>query len=147
MRALVVGASLALAAACSQPDGPPLDVSGLTIYAPLPGSSSGVAYLRLDNNTNEPIAIRRVESPEFETVAFHESLLEDGVYRMRAVDNPIVQPGEPLVLREGGRHLMLMHPKGDLAIGSPVTLLLHYDADGEIVLRATLQSRVSLDVE
>ena len=124
-----------------------IDVSGLEIFAPLPGGSTGAAYFRLDNNSGAPIAIHGVESPQFGTVEFHETVLEDGVYRMRILEPPTVDPGESMVLREGGRHLMLMKPVNDPAVGSPVTLRLRYGEDGEIVLRATLQSRVELDAE
>lgn len=134
-----------LLAGCSEPSGPPIAVSGLTIYAPLPGTRAGVAYFNLLNDTDSAIVLRRVESPDFGRVEFHESLLVDGVYRMQALEELPIQPQASATLREGGKHLMLMEPRADLEVGQPVTLLLHYDTDGEIVLRATLQSRVQLD--
>ena len=135
----------ALVAGCSGPEGPPINVSGLEIFAPLPGSNAGVAYFSVENNTDATIVVRRVDSPQFERVELHESLLEDGVYRMNALDALTVDSRRAVTLRAGGKHLMLMSPRADLAVGQPVTLILHYDTDGEIVLRATLQSRVQLD--
>lgn len=134
-------------ASCDKPVGPPLDVSELEVFAPLPGSTAGVAYMTLINNTSTAITVGRVASPDFERVEIHESLLDDGVFRMRELDSLVVDPRRPTQLREGGKHLMLMGPGSDVDIGQPVTLLIYYGEDGEIVLRSTLQARVQLEVD
>jgi copper(I)-binding protein len=70
-------------------------------------------YLTLSNNTAQTITIDRVASPEFESVAMHESVLENGISRMLPLDTVAIPGGESVQFRPGGKHLMLMRPTGD----------------------------------
>jgi len=136
-----------LALACSRGNAPPLDVADVRVYAPLPGSGMSVAYLTLTNNSDERIVVDSVTSPAFARAEFHESSLDDGVARMREVDALRIEPGRSITLGEGGLHIMLMEPAGEPGLGEPITLVLRYDEAGEIIVRATLESRVRLDID
>lgn len=136
-----------LAVACSPDDAPPLEVSELTVFAPLPGSAMSVAYLRLSNNTTAEIVIDEVGSPEFARAELHESSLDDGVARMREISTLAVPAGQSVRLEEGGLHIMLMQPTRPLSLGDPVSLRLGFDGGGEIRLKATLRSRVTLETD
>ena len=107
-----------LAAACA-PGGAPLSADSIVVTRPLPGSGTSAAYLTLNNNSAEDIVITRVVSPEFASVAMHESVLKDGVSRMRPLARLVVPAHGTLGLEPGGKHLML-HGAG--AASSTVTL-------------------------
>ncbi|MDJ0751368.1 MAG: copper chaperone PCu(A)C [Woeseiaceae bacterium] len=110
-------------AACGQTQ-PPLVASGVDIARPMPGMKMGAAYFVLTNNTDEPIRITSVTSPQFAAIEIHETRIEDGIARMREIDALVVPPRGTVTLERGGKHLMLMRP-GDL--GDVVTLLLMSD--------------------
>ncbi len=69
-------------------------------------------YFALTNNTDGVITISSVVSPEFESVEIHESLLENGVAKMRRIPELSIPANSTLTLERGGKHLMLMRPTG-----------------------------------
>lgn len=111
MRRLLVVAAI-LMGACSAEPRPPLVATELVVTRPMPGSGMSAAYLTLTNNSEHAIRITRVSSAEFDSVQIHESTLEDGIARMRALSELRIPPGESMKLQRGGKHLMLMRPTG-----------------------------------
>lgn len=109
-----------LLAACGAPQ-PPLVASDVEITRPMPGRHMSAGYLVLYNNTDEPIRITSVTSPQFGVVEMHETRIEDGISRMRELDELVVPAHGSVTLERGGKHLMLMRA-GDL--GDSVSLQL-----------------------
>ena len=70
------------------------------------------AYFALTNNTDDVISISRVVSPEFESVEIHESLVENGVARMRRIPELLIPANSTVTFERGGKHLMLRRPVG-----------------------------------
>lgn len=124
--------ALLMLAACSTEQAP-LVANDVVVTRPVPGMQMSAGYLTLSNNTAETITIDRVASPEFESVAMHESVLEDGISRMYPLDSVAIPAGESVQFKPGGKHLMLMRPTGDavaatLEFYSGDALLLTIDA-------------------
>jgi copper(I)-binding protein len=103
---------LALMAACTSEPQPPLVASDVVVTRPMPGMKMSAAYLSLANNSDEAIRISRVASAQYESVQLHETRIEDGVARMRAIPVLEIAAGESVTLERGGKHLMLMRPTG-----------------------------------
>lgn len=101
-----------LATACSDTDAP-LVATDISIARPLPGTRMTAGYLTLTNNTSEQITITEVTSPEFHAVQMHESVIADGIVRMRALDEVTIPPGDSVDFEPGARHLMLIQPTGE----------------------------------
>ncbi|MDH3305545.1 MAG: copper chaperone PCu(A)C [Gammaproteobacteria bacterium] len=117
MRSFFVIAAI-LMGACSAEPLPPLVATAVVVTRPVPGSGTSAAYLTLTNNSEQAIRITRVTSAEFESVQIHESTLEDGVARMRALPELRIPPRKSVTLQRGGKHLMLMRPDGSADIVS-----------------------------
>jgi copper(I)-binding protein len=128
---LLLIAWLALAGACTE-DGPPLTASDVEVTRPLPGSGMSAGYLVLHNASRADIVLTRVGSPEFAGVAMHESVVEDGVARMRALESLTVPAGADVVFERGGRHLMLRGP-----VGNSGTVTLQFYAGDVPILTIT----------
>lgn len=145
----VLAGSLLLGACTDDPAAAPLEVSNLAIFAPLPGSKAAVAYMDIENRRGTPLMISDVSSPEFGRVEFHESVLEDGVSRMRRLDGLKIEAHDVVSLTERGKHLMLLAPRGTSDVDSPVSLHIRFtvpdEGDAEIIVRSTLKSRVRLE--
>ncbi len=103
----------------------PLVATNVVVTRPMPGMKMSAGYLSLTNNTDAPMRITRVTSPQFGSVELHESTIEDGVARMRAIPELVVPPHGTTTLERGGKHLMLMKPGGD----SDDVSLNFYDGD------------------
>jgi hypothetical protein len=99
-------------AACTSEPQPPLVASDVVVTQPMPGMKMSAAYLSLANNSDEAIRISRVASAQYESVQLHETRIENGVARMRAIPVLEIAAGESVTLERGGKHLMLMRPTG-----------------------------------
>ena len=71
--------------------------------------------------------------PQLGSVELHESVIEDGVARMVALDELALQPGATVQFAPGGKHLMLMRPGDDL-----VSVTLEFHAGDTVVLRVSV---------
>ncbi len=120
---------LLLIAACSQETPAPLVASDIVITRPLPGMTMSAGYLSLSNNSDETIRITRITSAQFESVQLHETTIENGVSRMRAIAALEIPAGETLTLQRGGKHLMLMRP----TMSSETVSLRFLDGDNPLL--------------
>ena len=98
----------------------------------------------VENRSNAAITIHGARSPQFDRVEMHESLMEDGVMKMRPIGDLVVDAGDSVVFEQGGRHFMLMGANSDVAVGTSVTLEVSHD-NGLLIVAATLQSRIPAD--
>ncbi|MGB5333534.1 MAG: copper chaperone PCu(A)C [Woeseiaceae bacterium] len=128
MRPYLVLAAM-LIGACSAEPQPPLVATELVVTRPMPGAGMSAAYLSLTNNTEATIRITRVTSAQFGSVQLHESILDNGIARMRAIPELEIPAGETLTLQRGGKHLMLMRPTGPADVVS-----LQFFDDDSLVL-------------
>ena len=112
-----------LLAACGSPQ-PPLVASDVEITRPMPGRHMSAGYLVLTNNTDTPIRIDGVTSPQFGRVEMHETTIEDGISRMREIDELLVPAQGSVTFERGGKHLMLMRAQD---LGQTVSLQLLSD--------------------
>ena len=119
--------------ACGGEAKAPLVASDIVITEPMPGRHMSAGYISFTNNTSDAINITHVVSPEFEAVEMHESLVEDGIAKMRRIAALTIPANSSVSLQRGGKHLMLMRPTGaldtvSLSFYSGDTLLLNVKA-------------------
>ncbi len=109
MRTLLFTVALAIAlAACGGEQQAPLVATDVEITRPMPGRGMSAGFLVLTNNTDEVVRITGVTSPQFGSVEIHETTIEDGISRMRELDELVVPARGSVTLQRGGKHLMLM---------------------------------------
>lgn len=129
---------------CAQESGPPISIVEVKILAPLPGSSAAVAYFRIENRSDTTITVNQIDSPQYDDVQMHETVLEDGVSRMRPVGSIEIDPASSVDFTPGGLHVMLMKPSTNTLPGSPVTLEIRHD-NGLLIVNATMQNRMPVE--
>ena len=134
----------ALVSACSSRDAAPLSVSSIVVPEPLPGTSMTAGYLTIENNSNQPIAIEKVTSPQFARVEMHQTILDDDVARMVPLAPLIVDRRSSIRFEPGGKHLMMSDWPQDIAAGLPVTIEFHYDGSGLLIVATTVSPRDEL---
>lgn len=76
-------------------------------------------------------------SPVAEMVEIHEMKMDGGVMKMRAVDALPLPAGQPVVLKPGSYHVMLMGLKAPIKAGDSVPLTL--TVEGEDKQRTTVE--------
>ena len=128
MQRLLLLLVLACQTACSVEQAPLL-ADNVRVTRPLPGVRMGAGYLTLRNKTDQKIAISKVTSPDFKSVAMHESVLEDGISRMYELQEVIILPGRSVTFEPGGKHLMIRH-----TVETPAQVTLQFYAGDAMML-------------
>jgi copper(I)-binding protein len=127
-RLLITLTALALFAGCGGQEGPPVVATDVVVTAPGAGMPMAAGYLKISNRSGGDIRITRVSSPEYGSVEMHETVIEDGIARMRAIPVLEIANGETVAFERGGKHLMLMQP-----VGEPRTITLNFYS-GDVLL-------------
>jgi copper(I)-binding protein len=122
MRVRILLLAVCLLGACDTKPNAPLVATDVIVYQSVPGSNMRAGYLTLTNNSNATITIDQVTSPEFGSVEMHETIVKDGIAKMRALPSLSISAGESAHFERGGKHLMLMQAGENVGA---VTLQFH----------------------
>ncbi len=139
-RLLALCVFLVAAVGCDGPEGPPVVAANLVVTAPGAGMPMAAGYLEIGNQSGKDIRINRVSSPEYGSVEMHETVVEDGIARMREIPVLEIADGETVVFERGGKHLMLMQP-----VGTPETVTLNFYSGDVLLLSVSTEFTASLD--
>ena len=82
-------------------------ISDAYVRGLIPGRDMSAGFFTFKNSGDQPIVLVGASSAAAERVEFHTSLHEDGMMKMRALENVTVAPGESVTFAPGGNHLML----------------------------------------
>jgi len=139
-RLLLLFALLTAAAGCDSREGPPVVADNVVVTAPGAGMPMAAGYLDITNRSGTDIRITRVSSPEYAAVEMHETVVEDGIARMREIPVLDIAADETLTFERGGRHLMLMQP-----VGTPGTITLNFYSDDVLLLTVSAEFTATMD--
>lgn len=129
LQALITLSAIAALTACQKVPVAPLLASNVEVTAAIPGMRMSAAYLTLTNTTDTPIRISEITSEEFKSVKMHDTIIENGIAKMRPLSELTVQPNATVTLERGGKHLMLMQ-----ADTVPTSVSLHFYAGPTLLL-------------
>jgi len=122
MRRLITLMVLALASIEAASAAGRLEVTGAWIRTAPPGAMMLAGYATLRNTGDAPLTVIGADSEAFGDVSLHESIEIDGVARMDALGSIEIAAGASVVLAPGGKHLMLMRPKGEPKSGESIKI-------------------------
>jgi copper(I)-binding protein len=109
--------------------------------ATVPGATTAVGYLVLQNTGTEKRKLLRITSSVCDTIMLHQSSVDSqGVAHMWPIASLEIGPGESLRFEPNGRHIMFMDLNAPFAVGTKVPLLLQFDG-GEKELTVMLEVR------
>lgn len=130
-RAWIWSALFAVVGSTAQAEGK-LGVTDAWIRAAPPGATMLAGYATLSNTGDAPVSILTVQSDAFRMTSLHETVVQEGVSKMRELHRVDIAPGATVALAPGGKHLMLMQPRHDVAPGEKVEVRFLL-ADGQRV--------------
>ena len=104
----------------------------------LPGGAPAGGYLTLENQSEKAVALVGASSPEYGMVMIHKTVEEGGTAKMVPVNKVDIAAGGKVVFRPGGYHLMLMHVKRNIEVGSSIPITLEFSGGQKV----TAQFRV-----
>ena len=102
--------------------------------APLAGGT-GAVYLVLHNHGDTAETFTGAQSPAATAVEIHTTINDNGVMRMRQLEDGIENPpGGTVELAPGGMHLMLVNLAAPLVEGESLDLTLHFAGADDLTL-------------
>lgn len=104
-RWLLAAAALALGLPALA-DGP-LAIESAWLREPPPGRPMLALYMNLRNTGAAPLRLIGVRVDGSEGAGIHQSLVEDGMMRMRDVETLEIAPGASILFEPGGYHVMV----------------------------------------
>ena len=140
MRLVTLIAVFAMAASCGGGEGPPVVATDVVVTAPAAGMPMAAGYLQISNRSGAAVRITHVSSPEYGSVEMHETVVEDGIARMRAIPALEIADGDTIVFERGGKHLMLMQPVGD-----PGTITLNFYSADVLLLSVSTEFTAAME--
>lgn len=105
-----------------------------------PGARSGGVFLTVQNDGDRADRLLSVSTPVAGTAELHQMVMDAGVMRMRAVAGLDLKPGDRLVLKPGGYHVMLTDLKRPLQSGESFPLTLGFEKAGSIEVSVVVES-------
>jgi periplasmic copper chaperone A len=101
-----------------------VNVSQAWVRATAPGQTTAAVYMQIESK--EPAVLVSAASPVAKMAEAHETSVENGVTKMRAVERLALPAGKTVELKPGGYHIMLMGLAKPLRPGDkvPITLML-----------------------
>ncbi|MEX2476681.1 copper chaperone PCu(A)C [Marinobacter sp.] len=98
-----------------------------------PGTPMGVGYMAITNSSDRDITLISVTTPRAGKVTIHESLMTDGIMRMKPLTAGLPIPaGETVELKPHGYHMMLEKLTAPLEEGERVPLTLDFDGADDL---------------
>ena len=104
-----------------------------------PVVSTSAGFMGLENNGNKEHKIVAASSPAAGMVELHTHINENGVMRMRPVENITVPAGGKAMLQPGGLHLMLMMLKEPLKAGETMDITLEFEDGSKKEIKAEVR--------
>jgi len=115
------------------------DSSGISVEhvwarASAGNATTGAAYLTVTDN-GQPDRLVGASTPVAATAELHETIDDHGVMKMRPVAALELAHGQPVTLKPGGYHVMLMGLKNPLKTGDSFPLTLTFDKAAPITVQ------------
>jgi len=91
-----------------------------------PEGHNSAAFVRIMNHGDDHLYLVKASSPVAKVVELHQSFEEEGIHKMRPVDQIEIRAGEETELKPGGLHIMLIQLTRDLKVNDEVPIKLTF---------------------
>ena len=105
------------------------DISNPYLRATAPGAPNSAGFMLISNHSDKPVALLRAEASLAKKVELHNHINENGVMKMRQVQQIEIPAHGQVELKPGGLHVMMMGLSKQLVEGEQESLTLHF-SDG-----------------
>ncbi len=113
-----------------------IEVSDAWVREAPPGAAMLAAYMKIHNTGTENRVLTRIESPRFQHVMLHQSIVVDGIAKMHHQDSFEIPAGGTLILEPGSYHLMMPAPDNAVQRDQSIEFTLHMKNGEHITVNA-----------
>ena len=129
-------AMLFMMSGCSEPR--PLNVDGGYVRLNANPDAPSAGYFTIHGGP-EPVVLRGVTTDAAVRLEMHESVTQDGMARMKAIDTVDVPAGETIKFEPGGKHLMLWQINSQAIAAGKMTFTFIFSNGDRILADAVIQ--------
>jgi len=119
-----------------------IEVSDAWVREAPPSARMLAAFMVIRNTGDQEAVLTSVESPAFNHVMLHQSMMVDGVARMQHQDTIRIPAGGAVSLEPGSFHLMMPAPESRLKAGDQVEFLLHFADESCVRVTADVKKKL-----
>lgn len=130
---------VAMLLACSK-QAPEINITDNWVRATAEGQDVGAAYMTITSASDKSLI--KVESSMTDSVEIHSMSMENGVMKMRMLEQLDLKANIPNKLAPGGFHLMLFDLKKQLKAGETVSFSLHFKNEAGKETLVTISSPI-----
>jgi iron complex outermembrane receptor protein len=105
------------------------------------GMPVGVAYLSITNHGKTEEVLLSARSPAAARVEIHQTIVSEGMARMRPLPQIAIAPGATVKIAPGGIHLMLLGLERAFVLGDEVPLTLTFRDAGDVPVVIKIEAR------
>jgi len=113
-----------------------ITVSKPWIRATAPGQTVSGAFMTLGNNSGTAYALTSVSFSGASVVEIHETSMDEGMMRMRKVNQVDIPANGSAELKPGSYHIMLIGLEREMKAGTTETLTLTFSDDSQKTVEA-----------
>jgi len=141
-RSLLACLCLSLLASCGGSHNADVSFQNAQVQAPVGGRDVTLGGFEI-SATGENITLVHASSPAAEKIELHTMAEEDGVMKMRRLENGItIRAGETLTLGRGGPHLMIFGLDPALKAGDTLQISVTYKQGGRVEPPLSLNAKI-----
>ena len=110
-------------------------------YAPVSigAGKTGAVYFMIVNETETPDRLISAATPAARKAEIHNHLMQDGIMKMRKVDDLEIDAGGRVMFKPGGYHVMLFGLTEPLKEGGSIELELTFEKAGSMKLQVPVK--------
>lgn len=117
-----------------------LKFSSAWVKAAPPTAKVLAAYLVADNPSKQSAKLTGFRSSQFKSIEMHETIVDAGLARMRAVTSIEIPASGRVEFKPGGLHLMLLDPIGVVKVGDKIELIAETQDKRQIKIEAVVKN-------
>jgi copper(I)-binding protein len=143
---IALGAALMMNAATADTAGNDYHINNVHVdhvssRSTVPGQTSGVVYLTIENKGSSADKLLGASSPAATSTEIHSMAMDGTIMRMREVNELALPPSAKITMKSGdGYHIMLVGLKKPLALGDKIPLSLRFEKAGNLDITATVEN-------
>jgi copper(I)-binding protein len=125
--------------ACSK-QAPEINITDNWVRATAEGQDVGAAYMTITSASDTSLV--KVEGSASDSIEIHSMSMENGIMKMRMLEQLDLKAKTPNKLAPGGFHLMLFDLKNPLKAGETVSFSLHFKNEAGKETLVTISSPI-----
>ena len=138
MKKLLLAMALVSGAAFAKPE---IAVKDPWVRLMPPTSKVSAAYMKIENKGSSEDVLLWAKSSVSKITQLHKTITKNGMMKMVRVRKFVIKPGQTIILKPGGYHIMLIDLKHPLKKGEKVILWLKFKYSGMKKVIAPVENR------